>query len=126
MKHFCAPSYKSSLSMIALILSVGMASHAQAQYAGPGALPVVTSLSEVLERPVDDQRVRLQGHLVKQLSSDKYLFSDGRQEMRVEIDHEDLPTTPIDQNVTLLIEGEVEKDFMTSPEIDVDRLSILQ
>lgn len=112
--------------MLTLTLSFGVMSPAQAQYAGPGALSTATSLAAVLERPVDDQRVRLQGKLLKQLSSDKYLFSDGRQEIRVEIDHEHLPAQPFDQNVTLLIEGEVEKDFMESPEIDVDRLSIVR
>ena len=110
----------------ALTLLLGMMGSAQAQFTGPGALPEKTSLAEVLANPVEDQRVRLRGHLVKQLSSDKYLFSDGRQQIRVEIDRQYLPSQAFGPEVTLLIEGEVEKDFMESPEIDVDRISIVR
>lgn len=108
-----------------LTLLFGLIGGAQAQFTGPGALPVKTSLAEVLANPVDDQRVKLRGHLIKQLSSDKYLFSDGSQQIRVEIDHKDMPSQAFGPDVTLVIEGEVEKDFLESPEIDVDRVSIV-
>lgn len=109
-----------------LTLCLGSMTGAQAQFTGPGALPMATALAEVLAHPVDDQRVQLRGHLVRQLSRDKYLFSDGRQQIRVEIDPEAMPSQPVGQEVTLVIEGEVEKDFLESPEIDVDRVSIVR
>lgn len=108
----------------AITLLFGVLSSAQAQFTGPGARPEKTSLAEVLANPVDDQRVKLRGHVVKQLTSDKYLFSDGRQQIRIEIDRKLLPSQPFAPSMTLVIEGEVEKDFMESPEIDVDRVSI--
>jgi len=89
-------------------------------------LPELTSLANVLAKPVDDQRVTLRGKIVKQISSDKYLFSDGRQEIRVEIDHKYLPPEPFGSDATLVIKGEVEKDFLESPEIDVDSVTIVR
>ena len=126
MKIHSILAIKTLMPVGALTLLLGVMSSAQAQFTGPGALPEKTSLAEVLANPVDDQRVKLRGHVIKQLSSDKYLFSDGRQQIRIEIDRKLLPSQPFDQEMTLVIEGEVEKDFMESPEIDVDRVSIVR
>lgn len=90
------------LAVGALPLLFGLMGNAQAQFTGPGALPEKTSLAEVLANPVDDQRVRLRGHLVKQLSSDKYLFSDGQQQIRVEIDRKDMPPEAFGPDLTLV------------------------
>ena len=120
MKIHSILAIKTLMPFGALTLLLGVMNSAQAQFTGPGALPEKTSLAEVLANPVDDQRVKLRGHVIKQLSSDKYLFSDGRQQIRI------LPSQPFDQEMTLVIEGEVEKDFMESPEIDVDRVSIVR
>ncbi len=126
MKKLSVSARKAFISLGVLPLFFGLTSGAQAQFTGPGALPEKTSLAEVLANPVDDQRVKLRGHLVKQLSSDKYLFSDGTQEIRVEIDAKDMPSQSFGPDMTLLIEGEVEKDFLESPEIDVDRVTIVR
>lgn len=106
--------------LVAALLAVAAPAHAQ--FTGPGAPAVLKDLGSVLERPLDDQRVSLTGHLVQQLSSDKYLFTDGSKQIRVEIDREFMPATPFGPEVWIVIEGDVEKDFLESPEIDVDRL----
>ncbi|MBR7888460.1 NirD/YgiW/YdeI family stress tolerance protein [Marinomonas sp. A79] len=95
-----------------------------AQYVGPNAV-IKTDLTQILADPVDDEYVKLQGYLVKKLSSDKYLFSDGTKEIRVEIDQFLFPAQPFDDKDLIEIEGEVEKDFLESAEIDVDRLTIV-
>ncbi len=110
---------------IFMMLAAAVAAPALAQYVGPGAQPAVTSLKAVLDRPVDDQLVVLRGTLVKQVSSDKYIFSDGAQEIRVEIDRDVFPARQIGPTTRVEIVGEVEKDFMTSPEIDVDTLRVI-
>ena len=68
----------------------------------------------------------LKGYLVEQLSSDKYRFSDGKNEIRVEIDRKRLPARPLDASTRIEIRGKVEKDFLQSPEIDVKALTVIE
>lgn len=99
-------------------------SMAFAQYVGPNNF-VKTDLAQILDKPVDDDRVQLRGYLIKKVGSDKYIFSDGKHQIRVEIDQDVFPTQPFDDKDLIEIEGEVEKDFMESPEIDVERLVVV-
>lgn len=96
-----------------------------AQFIGPQHL-VIKDLNTVLENPKDDQQVLLQGYLIKKVGSDKYIFSNGQQEIRVEIDDFVFPKQPFDDKQRIQIMGEVEKDFLQSPEIDVDHLQIIK
>lgn len=118
-------SLRTTLAVSAAALA-GLASlPLYAQYAGPSSHAPAQSVSAILAKPVDDQRVTLQGVLVRQVSSDKYLFSDGSGEIRVEIDHDELPQQRFDQTTRIEIIGEVEKDFLQSPEIDVDHVRVI-
>lgn len=99
---------------------------ASAQYTGPGAKTPAKSVAEILKSPVDDQHVSLKGKLTKKVGSEKYIFTDGTGEIRVEIDNEDFPAVAVDDKTTIEITGEVEKDFMESPEIDVETLAVVQ
>ncbi|TXH98229.1 MAG: NirD/YgiW/YdeI family stress tolerance protein [Rheinheimera sp.] len=112
------------VSLIVILLVV-ISFPGQAQYTGPGNL-VKTNLLQILEEPVDDDMARLQGYLVKKVSSDKYLFSDGKHQIRVEIDQDVFPPQPFDDKDLIQIEGDVEKDFLESPEIDVKRLTVIK
>lgn len=98
---------------------------AQAQYVGPGATPVHQTVAAVLESGRDDQDVVLRGILLKKVGSDKYLFADQTGQIRVEIDHKDFPSQPISDTTRVEVRGEVEADFLQSPEIDVKRLTVL-
>ncbi len=102
---------------------------AQAQYAGPSASPSAPSgaqsVAEILKNPVDDQRVTLRGVLLKQVAKEKYMFSDGSGEIRVEIDDDIFPRQRVDEKTKIEIMGEVENDFLKSPEIDVDIVRVL-
>lgn len=109
-----------------LIATTLAASAALAQYTGPSSTTQYRSIADVLKNPVDDAAVTLEGHLIKQVGKEKYLFSDGTSEIRVEIDAKDFPPTPIDEKTLVQIRGEIEKDFLTSPEIDVDTLTIVK
>jgi uncharacterized protein (TIGR00156 family) len=111
---------------LAALLACG--SMAFAQYAGPSTAksPKPTSyasVAEILKNPVDDIRVTLQGTLVSKVGHEKYLFSDGTGQIRVEIDDDKFPKTRVDEKTRVTIEGEVEKDLLQSPEIDVKRLT---
>ena len=105
-----------------LILMLGVA---QAQFVGPGLTNVVT-VKSILDKPVDDMFVTLKGYIIQKLSHDKYLFKDNSGEIRVDIDEKYFPYgTPITTQTVVMIKGEVDKDFMTSPEIEVKQLEIV-
>jgi len=94
----------------------------QAQYTGPSTHHAPATVAEILKNPVDDQDVVLRGHLLRKVGNEKYIFSDGTGEIRVEIEAEDFPPEQIDDKAQVEIRGEVEKDFLESPEIDVEVL----
>lgn len=118
--------HAATLAASALLVAAPVA----AQYVGPSnvqPLPAVKyhSVAEIVKKPVDDVIVELQGKLLRQVGKEKYIFSDGTDEIRVEIDDELLAGKRIDADTTVRIRGEVEKDFLQSPEIDVDQLTIV-
>lgn len=116
-------SSKRRLPTLALPLLI-TATAAQAQYAGLGATPAATTIRAILAKPVDDQRVVLSGRVLQQVSSDKYLFSDGTGQIRIEMDSDELPAQTFDDKTEVEIIGKVEKEFLDSPEIDVKSVSV--
>src|SRR5690606_32996042 len=79
------PSYEKIRRLLVGVAVAGaLASPAAAQYSGPSGIGQ-TSVAEILKSPVDDQDVRLQGHILRQTSHDKYIFSDGTGEIVAEI-----------------------------------------
>ena len=106
------------------LFSLGATTATQAQYVGPSAQKSLESVSEILKNPIDGQRVVLRGYLVKQVGVEKYLFSDNTGEIRVEIDAEGFRGLTVDEKTRVELIGEVEKDFLHSPEIDVDVISV--
>ncbi len=117
---FATPS-----KVLLLLAAVGGTGLAAAQYVGPSNAPAYRSIADVLKNPVDDAQVLLDGYLVQKVGSDKYLLSDGTSQIRVEIDNRLFPTTPIHEKTKVRIRGEVEKDFLESPEVDVDQLQVV-
>ncbi|MGC9386203.1 MAG: NirD/YgiW/YdeI family stress tolerance protein [Hydrogenovibrio sp.] len=109
-----------------MVAALSISSLAAAGYIGPSDENQPQNAKAVLDKPKDDQFVVLKGYLIKQVSSDKYQFGDDSGEIRVEIDHNLFTSDPIDENTLVEIRGEVEKDFMDSPEIDVNHLAIIQ
>lgn len=108
------------------VVALGIPLAAQAQYVGPSTQKAPMTVADVLKSPVDDQNVVLRGHLIKKVGNEKYLFSDGTGEIRVDIEAEDFPVQKIDDKTLIVIRGEIENDFLKSPEIDVDMISIAQ
>lgn len=100
-------------------------SPAQAQYTGPLAAPAV-SVEEVLKNYSDDQEVQLQGHILRQLSPKKYVFSDGTAEIVVEIKPKRFEGLPkFDEKTQVEIFGEVDTSLYRAPEIEVDMIRIV-
>ncbi len=113
------------ITLLAFPLLVLFSINAAAQYTGPGAQAPIQSVAAALSAK-DDSPVDISGHIVKQLSTDKYIFSDGRDQIQVEIDSDIFLGTTINEKTQVRIRGEVEKDFMESPEIDVKVMDVLQ
>ena len=113
-----------SLLLSALALLLGTAP-ALAQFDGPGADPMPNTVQALLDNPTDDQSVTLQGRILEKVGHEKYAFSDDTGQIRVEIDNEVFPEQRITPEMTVELVGEVEKDFLRSPEVDVERLTVI-
>jgi uncharacterized protein (TIGR00156 family) len=107
-------------------LALAIPAVVQAQYVGPSSQKSALTVADILKKPVDDQAVILRGYLVKKVGNEKYMFSDGTGKIRVEIEAEDFPIQKIDDKTLVVIRGEVESEFLNSPEIDVQAISIAQ
>ncbi len=117
------PTFKFSVFLSACALFLGATATSHAEYVGPSAPKPAESVAQILTNPRDGQRVVLRGYLIKQVSTEKYMFSDGTGEIRAEIDAEDFRGLMVDAKTRIEIIGEVEKDFLESPEIDVEVIS---
>lgn len=111
-----------SVFVIALGLSTSALamSPAAGGFQGPGLAP--STVAEALKLN-DDTPVVLVGQIEKSLGDEKYLFKDASGSVTIEIDSEDwkgLTATPQD---TVIIQGEVDKDFFKT-EIDVDSIAL--
>lgn len=113
------------LKIITTIFSLFLSTQLSAQYVGPGSQASYKNIQDILSNPVDDAFVVLEGYITKQLNSEKYLFTDGKSEIRIEIDKEKFPIGLVNEKTKLRITGEVEKDFLESVEIDADFVEIL-
>ena len=74
----------------------------------------------------DDTPVVLKGKVEKSLGNERYQFNDGTGVIVIEVDNEDwrgLTVTPED---TVEIKGEIEKDMLSAPEVDVDTVSLVK
>lgn len=88
-------------------------------FKGPSA--AITTVADALKAK-DDTLVVLTGHIEKETAKEKYLFKDATGSIIVEIDNEDWQGQNVTPADTVVIHGEVDKEIMHSPEIDVDRI----
>ena len=114
------------LPIVSMVFSMTVSGTVNAQYTGPGANVAPTTVMAILKEPVEDQDVVLTGVLLKKLSKEKYMFSDGSGQIRVEIDSKYMLDLTIDEKTRVEIRGEVEKDFLESPEIDVKMIRVVK
>ncbi len=108
-------------------------SSAMAQWSGPSdtkqaAQPAYgkTTVSAIKAQPKDDQKVTLEGTIVRKTGKERYQFTDGTGEISVEIDDEDFPNEPVGPTTRIRIEGEVDTHLMKEPDIDAERVIVLK
>lgn len=128
-----------SLTAIATLCAAAAFAHAQstgyvgpstkaapsAGYTGPSNVPLMTA-KDLLAKGKDDQQVRLQGKLVGHKGGDNYEFADASGRMTVEIDDEHFPQgVKVDQNTTVELVGEFDKELVGESTLDVDQLKVV-
>lgn len=82
-----------------------------------------TKISEALKLP-HNSYAKVQGKIVKQLTSDEYLFEDSTGTMTIEIDADKWMGQTVKPGDTVEITGEIEKK-LNSTKIDVDTIKKL-
>jgi uncharacterized protein (TIGR00156 family) len=112
-------------STLALLLGLSLnATAQQGGYTGPSAVEP-TSVAEALQK-ADDTVVEVTGKIEKSLGDEKYQFSDGTTSAVVEIDNEDFRGVTVNENDTVKLKGELDKDLLEAPVIDVDTIEKVQ
>ncbi len=74
----------------------------------------------------DDAPVRLKGKIERSLGSEQYLFQDSTGSIEVEIKDKKWKGQTVTPNDTVEIFGELDKDLMGKPEIDVKRIQVVK
>ncbi|MBO1926763.1 NirD/YgiW/YdeI family stress tolerance protein [Thiomicrorhabdus sp. 6S2-11] len=109
------------ISCMVLLSSFNIAS-ANAQWSSTTKL---MPLAEVVNQAKDDQWVKTRGYLVKRLSHDSYLLKMGTSELEVEIDQYVFPVQPFDESTLIEVEGEIDIDWPSGIELDVEKITIV-
>ncbi|MDL2230035.1 NirD/YgiW/YdeI family stress tolerance protein, partial [Treponema sp. OttesenSCG-928-L16] len=91
-------------------------------FTGPS---VEISTVEAVQKMRDDTYVALEGLIERSLGDEKYLFRDSTGTITVEIDNDDWRGLSVGPEDTVIIYGEVDKNFRRI-EIDVDRIVLKQ
>lgn len=120
-KFITASAFVVALGLSASALASGFTGPQQAGgFQGPGLAP--SSVAEALKLN-DDTPVVLVGQIEKSLGDEKYLFKDASGSVTVEIDNEDWRGVTVTPKDTIVIQGEIDKDFFKT-EIDVDSVAL--
>lgn len=89
-------------------------------FKGPGVEP--TTVQQALTYG-DDTPVVLTGKIERSLGDEKYIFTDKTGKVTVDIDNDDWHGLTVTPNDTIVIEGEIDKDFFKT-QIDVERVRL--
>ena len=107
-------------------LLAGLSVPAWAEYVGPSERASAASVAAILKNPVDDQRVTLQGYILREIGDDLYVFSDGTGEINADIDRKRFPSQPISEKTRVEIQGKVDTHRKKAVDIDVHKLTVLE
>ena len=104
--------------VVGIMLVFGIGTAVAQGYTGPGLDAISVAEAKNLR---DDSQVVLRGKIERFLGDEKYLFTDSTGTVTVEIDDRLWAGLSINQNDTVEISGEVDKDFR-GIEIEVNRI----
>ena len=109
------------MCLLVVLVFVGSMLHAQEGYRGPGPNTVTVETAKGMR---DDSPVTLRGRLEQFLGDEKYLFIDDTGSIIVEIDNRLWRGISVDENDTVEITGEVDRDF-TKVEVEASSIKKL-
>ena len=115
------------LAVAVLGVSFALVGNAIARVAGGFQGPGISdsTVADALKLP-DDTPVVLKGKIEKSLGNEKYQFSDGTGVIVVEIDNEEWRGLTVTPENTIEIKGEIDKEMLSAPEVDVDMVSLVK
>lgn len=100
----------------------GLAQNAAGQFVSDSAS--VQTVATVKQMN-DNAWFTLEGHIVKQVREEKYIFRDQSGEIEVEIDNEKWKGRKVDPSTKIRIAGKVEKEWLRSMEVEVKRIELV-
>jgi len=106
----------------ALFLSLSVSTVAFAGFVGPGSTTGLATVKSVHDMR-DDDKVTLEGYIIKEIRSEHFIFKDTTGEIEIEIDNEDFKNITVTPETRVRISGEIDKEFM-SVTIDVDTVEL--
>ena len=118
---------KKALLTVAMTCLLATASYAQfgGGFEGPvGVDQTPISVKQAVDS-WDNTKVVLKGHILSALGDEKYTFTDGADQVIVEIDDEIWAGRKVTPENTVQIFGEVDKDMFKPTEIEVYSLTVL-
>lgn len=92
------------------------------QFQGPVEVVKVQALLDS-SNPFMEKKVVVEGNLVRQLRKDTFMFSDGSNEIQVELDDDIHLNATLTPETKVRLFGEFEND--RTPEIEVDHIELL-
>ena len=97
-----------------------------AQFAGPGTTGGgMTTVKQILERPIDDMWVVLKGNILNQIGHELYMFKDDTGQIAVDIDYKYFPyNRTITPQTIVQIAGEIDAEYM-GVKVDVKQIVII-
>lgn len=110
---------------LTLVTALTLPMVAMSGYHGPVKQKFYTSVSDVLNDPIDDWAVMLEGRITLHEGGDFYRFTDPTGEIRIELEMDDMPIRPFDDSTVVRIMGEIEDNPMRTPMVEVDRVEIV-
>ncbi len=106
---------KLSIFLVVMFFSTNLL----AEFQGPGAVTKLTTV-KAASAMSDDDKVTLEGFIVKQIKDGHYLFTDSTGEIEIEIEAKDFRGLVVTPQAKIRIIGEVEKSLFSSAKIEVD------
>lgn len=107
-------------SLLAMVVGLSITTASFAGFVGSSNYEFNT-VKSIKEHAKDDTHVTLTGHIIKQLSNDKYIFKDGTGEITVKIKSRYFPTEDVTPEMKVKLIGEVDKDMMEAMKVKVEK-----
>ena len=97
-----------------------------AAWVGPGAATLTTAAT--VSTAADDAPVKLEGHIARQISGDKFEFKDATGAVTLEIDRKVWPAEDITPAHKVRLTGKVDKSIggLAGTEVEVKTLEVLK